>query len=157
MLFAPREQTLPLALLCLSLAGVNAKSIEPPQMRNSHPRVGAGWDLPRHEEAPVNDEGEETLAAPSPTLATDGAAARLKVDDYLQQVIRHKVPTQRILAIYTGGTLGMVKREGTWAPPERRGTLASLIESMSEFHDNVMPVKIPPPAAPPRPTKYICI
>jgi len=59
----------------------------------------------------------------------------------IQPVISHPASSAgRVLMVYTGGTLGMVKHhDGTLVPPQRRGMLCLLIQSMPEFHDETLP------------------
>eukprot|EP00966_Prymnesium_polylepis_P317377 7332622-Prymnesium_polylepis.1 len=45
----------------------------------------------------------------------------------------------RVLLIYTGGTLGMIKTDGAWQPQHESGSLGRLIQLMPEFHDDKMP------------------
>jgi len=130
-------------LVLFAVHSVNAKvAADRPQIRSSAPpRAGAGWDRPRK----ADDESAESAGSvhppppPTGTTIVGAPASEVELDHEVEPVIRHSTPTHRILAIYTGGTLGMVKKDGTWAPPERRGTLAKLIDSMSEFHDDGMP------------------
>jgi len=55
------------------------------------------------------------------------------------RVVHHENPVGRVLLVYTGGTLGMIKTHGSWAPHHERGSLARLISAMVEFHDDSMP------------------
>lgn len=57
-----------------------------------------------------------------------------------ERVVQHPSPSGRVLIAYTGGTLGMIKTNASWAPPQhQRGSLSELIAAMVEFHDESMP------------------
>lgn len=56
-----------------------------------------------------------------------------------EKVVWHDEPCGRVLLIYTGGTLGMEKLDGSWLPEHQPGSLQRLIQTMPEFHDESMP------------------
>eukprot|EP00965_Chrysotila_dentata_P225057 6194543-Pleurochrysis_carterae.AAC.2 len=105
-------------------------SVSPPRAQNSVKAASSERDY---------DDTDAITTDALPPVPTASTAACLPYP-----VISRPDATSRVLCIYTGGTLGMVKNGegGSWSAPgpkNKRGGLSGLINSMPEFQDDSMP------------------
>mmetsp|Transcript_4821 Transcript_4821/g.11772 ORF Transcript_4821/g.11772 Transcript_4821/m.11772 type:complete len:432 (+) Transcript_4821:95-1390(+) len=90
---------------------------------------------------PHLSEHEESASPPREAPAPAIDPPQVEKVDKPTPIIVHESGSQcgRVLLIYTGGTLGMIKNDGAWLPHHESGNLGRLIQLMPEFHDDKMP------------------
>jgi len=87
-----------------------------------------------------NERGFEPGRSSSEAAVESGDSPVPAHEGTPERVVQHPSPSGRVLIAYTGGTLGMIKTNASWAPPQhQRGLLSELIAAMVEFHDESMP------------------